>query len=454
LEYAWNNNINVTGILDLVSLMTDNVTEELEKTLNKYMDFSRRERLKRALLSITVGVGELLFQTGMRLDIDNLLKVEKGKVPINVFFLKTLPTDEERDLFLAVLFNDLYSWMIRQGSAKRLRLAVFVDEVAPYIPAGTVKPGPKDILLLLLRQARKYGISVILATQSPRDVDYHAFDQVNSYVIGRITSKQSLETAKKAVETGAGESKVQMILDIVPRLMPGTFAVISQKLKNGYDFLKTRWLYTLHETLTEDDLKVKIQKRTAELMLEEEKKEQKPSPTKKAPEISVAAPQKKKESPAKDVVSGLDNPVSENETLEYWIEKIKKERDAAESERERIAKENMHKLLISAKPIIKTWFGMHLLRELIEEGSLDFKSAAYTYYNEVMAILETRIGKKEVKEVNGTKSEILTYDFPGFFKYAKCDGDPSEVKSTFEKIVKRLELRAKIKETEKKKKKK
>jgi len=207
MEKAWKAKKKIINFKDLSKYVLD--PDDLELDLDEYMKSTQREKLAQSLRSLTVGTAKLLFEGKKEdiLDFTKILKKVNGKTPINVFFLPTLITEEEKLFFLSLVLSQLYSWMIRQGGAKKdkPRCIVFCDEVAPYIPAGTAKPGPKDPFLLLFRQARKYGIECLVATQSPKDVDYKAFEQFNTLSLGRITSHQSRKVVARVLDGSAGE---------------------------------------------------------------------------------------------------------------------------------------------------------------------------------------------------------------------------------------------------------
>ncbi|MGY5881882.1 MAG: helicase HerA-like domain-containing protein, partial [Candidatus Thorarchaeota archaeon] len=164
---------DVSDLVDLANLL-DADAETAGVDLEPYMKQSERQRLASAIRSLTVGSSQLLFKEEGQIDFDFMIKPVNGKTPINVIFLKTLRSEEEKHFFIAIVLNQLYSWMLRQGFTEKPRMVLFQDEAAPFIPAGMKAPGPKETFLLLFRQARKYGIECLIATQSPKDIDYKA----------------------------------------------------------------------------------------------------------------------------------------------------------------------------------------------------------------------------------------------------------------------------------------
>ncbi len=153
-------------------------------------------------------------------------------------------------------FSLMFSWMIQQGSSPTARCFFYMDEMAPFMPAGMSAPPGKAMLLLLLRQARKYGVSCTLASQSPKDIDYHGLDQINSFFFGRILSDQSQKVLKNLLDAKMNPDRVDEILGKITVLETGQFICFLPDIKEEPNpQIKTRYLFSKHSTLTEADLK-------------------------------------------------------------------------------------------------------------------------------------------------------------------------------------------------------
>ncbi len=253
LKFFWDRKREISNLSELADLVAL-TPEELGIPLDKYMKPAERVRLSHAIRSLTIGTSQLLFSTGEPIDFSRVIEKVDGKTPLNIFFLKTLRSEEEKMFFISILLSQMYSWMLQQGSSKTPRLIFFTDEIAPFVPAGTLKPGPKDTFLMLFRQARKYGIICMVATQSPRDLDYKAFDQFNTLGLGRIISPQSQKTIQHLLDQSIGEQNQTPLIDEISRLTLARFLVVNPTLPNNMIRVRTRWLLTQHLTLTEDDV--------------------------------------------------------------------------------------------------------------------------------------------------------------------------------------------------------
>ncbi|MFP4424768.1 MAG: helicase HerA-like domain-containing protein [Candidatus Woesearchaeota archaeon] len=229
--------------------------EILEQVKELIKDKKDIEELVRKVRFLTVGQKELLFQFGTPVDIEELFGRKRDKTQISIIYLNTLTNQEEKEFFLTILATQLYQWMLSNPSDK-LQGLFYIDEVAPYMPAGSEKPMPKPILLLLLKQARKYGIGIIIATQNPGDIDYKAFAQFGTWAIGRLTTKQDQKKIENALKSISNED----ISNRLPKLKAGNFLLFSPDVVDKITHIKVRWLYTKHATIPDTQLKALITK--------------------------------------------------------------------------------------------------------------------------------------------------------------------------------------------------
>ena len=177
------------------------------------------------------------------------------KTRISVIYLNTLHSVEEKEFFIAGIAQLLYSWMLKHplsDGQKGLQCAMFIDEVAPYIPPVKA-PACKQSLELLFRQGRKYGVSCIIATQSPGDIDYKAIGQFSTFVLGTLNTKQDIEKVKRRLESVAPK-EIDFISNKLPALKPGHFLAVSPDEFEKVLEMKTRWLLTEHRALAEESL--------------------------------------------------------------------------------------------------------------------------------------------------------------------------------------------------------
>lgn len=216
-------------------------------------DFIRSDKdlklLAKKIKYLTIGSKDLLFQFGVPVNIDMMFKEPQ----INVIYLNTLESQDDKHFFLFSLATELYNWMLSNPSPD-LQALFMIDEIAEYIPAGARKPITKNILKIIFKQARKYGVGCIISTQNPGDIDYKAFAQFGTWSIGRLTTKQDTAKVKNALGAVAGP-RIAQVTSELPKLKPGEFLIFCPDVFDDIVSIKTRWLYTKHVTLTEKAVK-------------------------------------------------------------------------------------------------------------------------------------------------------------------------------------------------------
>ncbi|MCU0675955.1 MAG: hypothetical protein MUE69_24570 [Myxococcota bacterium] len=209
------------------------------------------ESASQRLARLDVGSRRLLFGSGVPLDVDVLLGRDAtalpGRTRVSVIYLNTLDAQEDKEFFLAALAERLYAWMLASPSVAPQAL-FYVDEVAPFLPPVR-KPACKDALQLLLKQARKYGVGCLLATQNPGDLDYKALAQVSTWALGRVTTRQDL--AKLAPALRSLTSDADALVETLPAQGAGELVVLSPDALGAPAPMRTRWLLSAHETFNE-----------------------------------------------------------------------------------------------------------------------------------------------------------------------------------------------------------
>ena len=229
-----------------VMLVDDGADEKrISEIINGYIKDGVREELSRRFNALDSGVNQLLFTLGVPMDIDTLLEPAKdGKTPVNVFYLKSLGSEELRQSFLQELGRRIYDWMLKQKAEEgETKLMFFIDEVQKYLPSDPRQPPAKRIIKLLFEQGRKYGLSCALATQSVANVDYKILGQSNTILIGRFSQPQDHKKIKHLLEVGGTDIG---LVDELPNLSPGEFQIVCPDASKKPIQAKTRWLYTEH----------------------------------------------------------------------------------------------------------------------------------------------------------------------------------------------------------------
>ena len=91
--------------------------------------------------------------------------------------------------FVSLLLNETVGWMRSRPGTTSLRALLYMDEVFGYMPP-MAKPPSKKPMLTLLKQARAYGLGVVLATQNPVDLDYKGLSNTGTWFLGRLQTER------------------------------------------------------------------------------------------------------------------------------------------------------------------------------------------------------------------------------------------------------------------------
>ncbi|MCK4613728.1 MAG: ATP-binding protein, partial [Thermoplasmata archaeon] len=201
LKRAWQSSLPISDFSQFSDMVLEPEKLGLKDPSSIITD-RERKRLSKNLKYLSMGMDQLLFNFGVPVDIGAFLNpVENGKVPVNVIYLNTLTSEEHKQFFVAIIAREIYTYMLQHPS-KDVQLLFLVDEIAPYLPPHPRKPPAKEMLKLLFKQGRKYGVSCIMCTQNPADVDYKAMSQANTWALGRMMAKQDMDKVKHMLRSG------------------------------------------------------------------------------------------------------------------------------------------------------------------------------------------------------------------------------------------------------------
>jgi hypothetical protein len=121
---------------------------------------------------------------------------------------------------------------------------MYIDEMFGYFPPHPYNPPTKDPILRLLKQARAFGLGMILATQNPGDLDYKGLSNAGTWFIGRLQSENDRNKVMSGLESLATadanlnlKEVEQLIADIEPRV----FLMHNVHDIGGPILVHTRW---------------------------------------------------------------------------------------------------------------------------------------------------------------------------------------------------------------------
>jgi len=233
--------IGRVGVLDLESFFPS--TER----------FALAMRLNNLLASPTFNV----WMEGVPLDVGRLLHTEQGKPRVSIFSIAHL-NDAERMFFVSLLLNQVLGWMRGQQGTASLRAILYMDEVFGFFPP-VANPPSKTPLLTLLKQARAFGLGVVLATQNPVDLDYKGLSNAGTWFLGRLQTERDKARVLDGLEGAAGESGTRFDRGAIDRLLSGLgkrIFLLHNVHEDAPQVFETRWAMSyLRGPLTREQIK-------------------------------------------------------------------------------------------------------------------------------------------------------------------------------------------------------
>lgn len=209
--------------------------------LDKDTFFPPKERMN---LSITLNnllasPGFQAWMEGVPLDIQQLLYTPEQKPKISVISIAHL-TDSERMFFVTLFLNQLIGWMRKQPGTSSLRAIFYMDEIFGYFPP-TAAPPSKMPMITLLKQARAYGLGMVLSTQNPVDLDYRGLSNCGTWFIGRLqTARDKMRVLEGLATASNGEIDSKALDKLLNEIGNRVFILRSIYEKEPVLF-QTRW---------------------------------------------------------------------------------------------------------------------------------------------------------------------------------------------------------------------
>jgi len=171
--------------------------------LDTFYPAKERMQLAMALNNLIASPGFAPWMKGEPLDVQRLLFTPEGKPRISIISIAHL-SDTERMFVVTLLLGEIVAWMRRQSGTSSLRALLYMDEIFGYFPP-TALPPSKQPLLTLMKQARAFGLGVVLATQNPVDLDYKGLSNAGTWFIGRLQTERDKARVVEGLLGAGGE---------------------------------------------------------------------------------------------------------------------------------------------------------------------------------------------------------------------------------------------------------
>ncbi len=220
--------------------------------------FPAKERIKFAstLNNVLASPSFSTWTAGEPLDLANML-YRAGK-PQQLLFYTAHLDDRQRMFFTTLLLGEVLSWMRAQRGSTTLRALFYMDEVFGYLPPGPASPPSKGPLLTLLKQARAFGVGILLATQNPIDLDYKALSNAGTWFVGKLQTvydKNRLLDGLQAVAAEQGTLTDRDYLESVISSLGNRIFLMHDIHKTKPVLFQSRWaLSFLRGPLTREEV--------------------------------------------------------------------------------------------------------------------------------------------------------------------------------------------------------
>ncbi len=240
LEYFWSRGLDVSFESLLMAIQSPPLQKLGIFPLDEIYPPPQRKKLALALNAVLAAPNFESWRKGIPLRIDQWLAPVAGRTPCNIVYMAHL-ADPERMFVVSSVLNELTAWMRRQQGSDSLRALLYFDEIAGYMPPHPANPASKTPLMMLLKQARAFGLGVLLATQNPVDVDYKGMTNAGTWLIGKLQAQGDKDRLLDglALATGAGPSRAE--LDNSISALKGRQFLLKNVHAPGVPCVTTRW---------------------------------------------------------------------------------------------------------------------------------------------------------------------------------------------------------------------
>jgi Helicase HerA, central domain len=214
-----------------------------------------RFALVMAVNNMLAAPGFATWRQGASLDVGRFLYTPEGKPRLAIFSLAHLG-DEERMFFVSLLLNEVVSWTRSQSGTTSLRAILYMDEIFGYLPPSA-NPPSKLPMLTLLKQARAFGVGVVLATQNPVDLDYKALSNAGTWFIGRLQTERDKARVLDGLQGAAAGGKFdRQAMESLLAGLGNRIFLMNNVHDDGPVVFETRWVMSyLRGPLTKDQIR-------------------------------------------------------------------------------------------------------------------------------------------------------------------------------------------------------
>ncbi|HSQ50595.1 MAG TPA: ATP-binding protein [Nitrospiraceae bacterium] len=257
LDHTWKAHQDLDLATLIQQIQMPPVTKIGVLDLDSFYPSKERFALAMLLNNLLAAPGFSAWLEGDALDVGQMLHSPGGKPRLAIFSIAHL-NDAERMFFVTLLLSQTLGWVRAQSGTTSLRAILYMDEIFGYFPP-VANPPSKQPLLTLLKQARAFGLGVVLATQNPVDLDYKGLANTGTWFIGRLQTERDKARVLEGLEGAAASSGKKFDKQGMEQLLAGLgnrVFLMNNVHEDAPEVFQTRWtLSYLRGPLTRTQIK-------------------------------------------------------------------------------------------------------------------------------------------------------------------------------------------------------
>lgn len=238
VEHAWRQGRD----LDLGALIAEVQSPPLRKLgvfeIDSFFPPKDRTELALRLNALVASPSFAAWSQGEPIDVAELLGGDSERARASIIYLAHL-SEQERQFVVTLLLSKVVTWMRSQAGTSDLRALLYMDEVFGFVPPTAAPPAKKPILTIL-KQARAFGVGMVLSTQNPVDLDYKAMSNAATWLVGRLQTERDKARVLEGLKSAAGDVDLGALDSTIGGLEKRQFLRVSAHESAPVVF-STRW---------------------------------------------------------------------------------------------------------------------------------------------------------------------------------------------------------------------
>jgi hypothetical protein len=268
-EYNWARGVDLTLEDIILQVQKPPFTKLGVFPIDDYISEKARGKLAMDLNNIIAAPSFQSWIQGESLNVQSLLFQPNGRAHVSIFYIAHL-SEPERQFIITLLLENIQGWLRTQSGTTSLRALLYIDEMFGYFPPYPANPPTKEPILRLLKQARAFGLGLILATQNPGDLDYKGLSNAGTWFIGRLQSdndKQRVMAGLESLATADNNMNLRDVSRLIADIEPRVFLMHNVHDTGGPVLVHTRWAMSyLRGPLTRQQIQILMAAQKQELL--------------------------------------------------------------------------------------------------------------------------------------------------------------------------------------------